>query len=165
VKFCHQKIYCQQHARTMTIIQMISKSSDRGSPRNRRTIMLGTTFGKLRDFALQTLISWWVRGRVRFKEVIPTLIHIFRAANITPRGRANSLCKKRLEILTCDWPKGSNRSQPLYTWRPGWFGSMISLIKICTLWHGPSSLNLVHLNWRANSCPRGHCHISLQKPS
>jgi hypothetical protein len=22
---------------------------------------------------------------------------------------------KRLEILTCDWPKGSNRSQPLYT--------------------------------------------------
>jgi CHASE3 domain sensor protein len=26
----------------------------------------------------------------------------------TPRGQANSLCK-RLEILTCDWPKGSHR--------------------------------------------------------
>jgi hypothetical protein len=32
----------------------------------------------------------------------------------TLRGRANSLCK-RLEILTRDWPKGSNWSQPLYT--------------------------------------------------
>jgi hypothetical protein len=31
----------------------------------------------------------------------------------TPRGRVNLLCK-RLEILTCDWPKGSNRSQRLY---------------------------------------------------
>jgi hypothetical protein len=31
--------------------------------------------------------------------------------HFTPRGRANSLCE-RLEILTCDWPKGSNRSQP-----------------------------------------------------
>jgi hypothetical protein len=32
----------------------------------------------------------------------------------TPRSRANSLCK-RLETLTCDWPKGSNWPQPLYT--------------------------------------------------
>ena len=37
---------------------------------------------------------------------------LFRAA--LHLDHANSLCK-RLEILTCDWPKGSNRSQPLDT--------------------------------------------------
>jgi hypothetical protein len=34
--------------------------------------------------------------------------------HFTPRGRTNLLCK-RLENLTCDWPKASNRFQPLYT--------------------------------------------------
>jgi len=43
----------------------------------------------------------------------PLFLHNNKA-RFTPRGRANSLCK-RLEIFTCDWPKGSNRSQPLYT--------------------------------------------------
>jgi hypothetical protein len=47
---------------------------------------------------------------------------------LTPRGRANSLCK-RLVILTCDWSKGSNRSQPLYTYMPGRFGGMNYFIK------------------------------------
>jgi len=35
----------------------------------------------------------------------------------TPIGRTNSLCK-RFESLTHDWPKGSNRSEILYTHRP-----------------------------------------------
>jgi hypothetical protein len=39
---------------------------------------------------------------------------IYTEGRFTPRGRATLLCK-RLEILTCDWPKGSNQSQPLYT--------------------------------------------------
>jgi hypothetical protein len=39
----------------------------------------------------------------------------------------------------------------------------IFLIKIFMLWHDPSSLNWVHQKWRANSWPRGHCHISLKK--
>jgi hypothetical protein len=82
----------------------------------------------------------------------------------TPRGRVNSMCK-RLEILTRDWSKGSNRSQLLYTYRPGRFGGMIFLIKKRMLWHGPSSLNWVHPNWRANSWSRGQCHISLKKSS
>jgi hypothetical protein len=99
------------------------------------------------DTRMQNLI-WCFHGllllvnhRLRFE---------LRATNITPRGRANSLCK-RLGILTCGWSKGSNRSQPLYTYRRGRFGGMISLIKKCMLWHGPSSLNWVHPKWRANS--------------
>jgi hypothetical protein len=51
----------------------------------------------------------------------------------TPRGRANSLCK-RLEILTCDWSKGSNRFQPLYTYMPGRFGGMNYFIKNVMTW-------------------------------
>jgi hypothetical protein len=54
-----------------------------------------------------------------------------RAANIAPKGQA--LCK-RLEILTCDWPKSSNRSQPLYTYMESRFGGMIFLTKKCMLW-------------------------------
>jgi hypothetical protein len=71
-----------------------------------------------------------------------------------PRGRAKLLCK-RLEILTCDWPKGSNRSQPLYTYRLGRFGGMLFLIKKCMLWPGLSSFNWVHQKWRTNYWSRG----------
>jgi hypothetical protein len=39
---------------------------------------------------------------------------VMTKGSFTPRGHANSLFKRH-EILTCDWPKGSNRSQPLYT--------------------------------------------------
>jgi hypothetical protein len=35
-------------------------------------------------------------------------LKLYSKGRFTPRGRANSLCNK-LEILTFDWPKGSNR--------------------------------------------------------
>jgi hypothetical protein len=58
-------------------------------------------------------------GPIRCVRGLKSSLVIGRKAQIgpnsfTPRGRAKSLCK-RLEILTCDWPKGLNQSQPFYT--------------------------------------------------
>jgi hypothetical protein len=75
----------------------------------------------------------------------------------TPRGRANLLCK-RLEILTCDWSKGSHWSQPLHTYRPGRFGNMFFYWKMYVM----TRPELVELG-----APKmeGQCHISLKKAS
>jgi hypothetical protein len=52
---------------------------------------------------LEEARSFHIVGHVYFKE-----------GHFTPRGRAN-LLRRRLEIFSYDWPKGSNWSQPLYT--------------------------------------------------
>jgi hypothetical protein len=52
--------------------------------------------------------------------------------SFTPRGRANSLCK-RVEILTCDWPKGSKSAPtPLHLEAgPIWWCDFFKLQNVC----------------------------------
>jgi hypothetical protein len=60
-------------------------------------------------------ITGWTWKDWDFDRLSPTLKKTKETeGRFTPRGRANLLCK-RLEILTCDWPKGSHRFQLLYT--------------------------------------------------
>ena len=40
------------------------------------------------------------------------------------KGRFTSRGQARLDILTCDWSKGWNWTQPLYTQKPSRFGGM-----------------------------------------
>jgi hypothetical protein len=61
----------------------------------------------LRNYLHSTLV-------ITVQFIVVELVGQLSKGRFTPRGRGNSLCK-RLEILTCDWSKGSNRSQPLYT--------------------------------------------------
>jgi len=69
---------------------------------------------------------------------------------------------QRPRILTCDWTKPWNWSEPLYTQRLGQFGAINVFIPKDMIWHGPK-LNWVHQKWEANSWPRGQCQILILK--